>query len=107
MDRRLFTILMIVFVQMMGTAMIMPILPLYAQQAFAMSPEVITLLATSYFAAQFIAGPYLGRLSDIRGRVPILIISQIGTAISFTMLALAPSTVPLTDRARSSVSQRR
>jgi len=92
MDRRLFTILMIVFVQMLGTAMIMPILPLYALEAFDMSPQVITLLGTSFFVAQFIAGPYLGRLSDTRGRVPILIISQIGTAVSFIMLALAPST---------------
>ena len=83
---------MIVFVQMLGTAMIMPILPLYAQDAFDMSPQVITLLATSFFVAQFVAGPYLGRLSDTRGRVPILIISQIGTAVSFIMLALAPST---------------
>ena len=83
---------MIVFVQMLGTAMIMPILPLYAQEAFDMSPQVITLLATSFFVAQFVAGPYLGRLSDTRGRVPILIISQIGTAVSFIMLALAPST---------------
>jgi DHA1 family tetracycline resistance protein-like MFS transporter len=91
MDRRLFTILMIVFVQMLGTAMILPILPLYALEAFDMSPQVITLLSTSFFAAQFIAGPYLGRLSDTRGRVPILIISQVGTAISFIMLALAPS----------------
>lgn len=92
MDRRLFTILMIVFVQMLGTAMIMPILPLYALEAFDMSPQVITLLSTSFFVAQFVAGPYLGRLSDTRGRVPILIISQIGTAVSFIMLALAPST---------------
>ena len=92
MDRRLFTILMIVFVQMLGTTMIMPILPLYALEAFDMSPQVITLLGTSFFVAQFIAGPYLGRLSDTRGRVPVLILSQIGTAASFIMLALAPST---------------
>jgi DHA1 family tetracycline resistance protein-like MFS transporter len=91
MDRRLFTILMIVFVQMLGTAMILPILPLYAKEAFKMSPQVITLLATSFFGAQFIAGPYLGRLSDTRGRIPVLIVSQIGTAVSFVMLALAPS----------------
>jgi len=92
MDRRLFTILMIVFVQMLGMAMIMPILPLYALETFNISPQAITLLSTSFFVAQFIAGPYLGRLSDTRGRVPVLIISQIGTAVSFVMLALAPST---------------
>jgi DHA1 family tetracycline resistance protein-like MFS transporter len=91
MDRRLFTILLIVFVQMLGAAMILPILPLYAQREFDMSPQIIALLATAFFAAQFLAGPYLGRLSDKYGRVPVLILSQIGTAVSFFMLAMAPN----------------
>jgi len=93
-DRRLLTILLIVFVQMVGAAMIMPILPLYAQSEFNMSPRTITLLATAFFAAQFIAGPFLGRLSDKYGRVPVLIVSQIGTAVSFFMLGAAGS-VPI------------
>jgi DHA1 family tetracycline resistance protein-like MFS transporter len=91
-DRRLITILLIVFVQMLGAAMILPILPLYAKRAFAMSPETITLLVSVFFAAQFLAGPYLGRLSDRHGRVPILILSQIGTTVSFLMLGLAQAT---------------
>jgi DHA1 family tetracycline resistance protein-like MFS transporter len=91
MDRRLVTILLIVFVQMLGSAMILPILPLFAQQQFGLSPQLITLLVTSFFAAQFLAGPYLGRLSDSHGRLPVLIVSQIGTAVSFLMLALAPN----------------
>ncbi len=90
-DRRLLTILLIVFVQMLGAAMILPILPLYAQREFNMSPQVISLLVTAFFAAQFLAGPYLGRLSDKYGRVPVLILSQVGTAVSFFMLAVAPS----------------
>ena len=95
MDRRLVTILLIVFVQMVGAAMILPILPLYAQRSFGLSPEAIALLVTSFFAAQFIAGPFLGRASDRYGRVPILILSQIGTVISFLMLAFAPSAIVL------------
>ena len=90
-DKRLLTILLIVFVQMLGAAMILPILPLYAMEEFAMTPQVITLLNTAFFGAQFVAGPYLGRLSDKYGRVPVLIISQIGTAVSFFMLAFAPN----------------
>lgn len=93
-DRRLLTILLIVFVQMVGAAMIMPILPLYAQSEFNMSPRIITLLATAFFAAQFVAGPVLGRLSDKYGRVPVLIVSQVGTAVSFFMLGAAGG-VPL------------
>ncbi len=90
-DRRLLTVLLIVFVQMLGAAMILPILPLYAQREFGMSPQTITLLATTFFAAQFLAGPYLGRLSDKVGRRPVLLVSQAGTAVSFLMLALAPN----------------
>ena len=90
-DRRLVTILLIVFVQMIGSSMIFPILPLFAQSEFNLSPEVITLLITAFFAAQFVAGPFIGRLSDKYGRVPVLIISQIGTVLSFLMLGLAPS----------------
>ena len=94
-DKRLLTILLIVFVQMLGAAMIMPILPLYAQREFNLSPQVITLLGTAFFAAQFVAGPYLGRLSDKYGRIPVLILSQVGTAVSFLMLALAPNVAVL------------
>jgi DHA1 family tetracycline resistance protein-like MFS transporter len=95
LDKRLLTILLIVFVQMLGAAMILPILPLYAQDEFNLTPQVITLLNTTFFAAQFLAGPYLGRLSDRYGRVPVLIISQIGTAVSFLMLAVAPNAAML------------
>ncbi|HFC11587.1 MAG TPA: MFS transporter, partial [Anaerolineae bacterium] len=90
-DRRLLTILLIIFVQMIGASMILPILPLYAESKFSMSPRTITLLNTTFFGAQLLAGPSIGRLSDRYGRVPVLIISQIGTVISFLMLAFAPS----------------
>ena len=90
-DRRLLTILLVVFVQMLGASLILPILPLYAQREFQMSAEMITLLTSAFFAAQFLAGPYIGRLSDRYGRIPVLIISQIGTVISFVMLAFAPN----------------
>lgn len=94
-DKRLFTILMIVFVQMAGMSMVLPVLPLYARREFGMSPQAITLLVSAFFIAQFAAGPYIGRLSDRYGRVPVLIVSQIGTAISFVMLALAGSPIEL------------
>ncbi len=86
---RQFTILMIVFVNILGASMILPILPLYARRHFDLDPRFITTINASFFAAQFIAGPYLGRLSDHYGRLPILIISQIGTVISFIMLGMA------------------
>lgn len=94
-DRRLITILLIVFVQMLGASMVLPILPLYAQREFEIPPQIITLLISVFFAAQFLAGPYIGRLSDQYGRVPVLVISQIGTVISFIMLGAAQSVTML------------
>lgn len=90
-DKRLITILLIIFVQMLGASMVMPILPLYALRRFEMDPLYIPLLGTAFFAAQAVAGPFLGRLSDKYGRVPVLIVSQIGTVISFLMIGFAQS----------------
>ena len=90
-DRRYITILLIVFVQMIGASMVNPILPLYAQTAFGMSPEIITLLLTAFFAAQFLAGPFIGRLSDRSGRLPVLLLSQIGTVFAFVLIGFAQS----------------
>lgn len=90
-DKRLLTILLIVFVQMLGAAMSLPILLLYAQRQFQIRPEINALLISSFFAAQFLAGPTIGRLSDKYGRLPVLIISQIGTVISFIMIGAAPN----------------
>ncbi|MDK1095760.1 MAG: MFS transporter [Actinomycetota bacterium] len=89
LDKRLITILLIVFVQMVGASLILPIVPLFAKNEFGMSPMLITLLVASFYAAQFVGGPILGRWSDKVGRVPILIISQIGTVISFVMFGMA------------------
>jgi DHA1 family tetracycline resistance protein-like MFS transporter len=89
MDKRLATILLIVFVQMVGSGMILPLLPIFAQDEFDMSPTAISLLVSVFFVAQFVAGPILGRWSDRVGRVPILIVSQIGTVLAFLAFGLA------------------
>jgi len=90
-DRRLVTILLIVFVGNLGASMVLPIFPLYAQRRFDIDPSLITLLVSSYFVAQFFAGPKLGRLSDLYGRRPVLVISQFGTVLSFIMMGAAGS----------------
>jgi len=89
LDRRLVTILLIVFVQMVGASLIIPIVPLFAKNEFGMSPTMITLLISSFYAAQFVGGPILGRWSDKVGRVPVLVVSQIGTVLSFIMFGMA------------------
>ncbi len=87
--RRLFPILLIVFTNILGGGVILPILPLYAEGQFGGTILQITLLSTSFFAAQFLAAPWLGRLSDRYGRRPVLIVSQIGTVLAFILFIFA------------------
>lgn len=92
MDRRRLTVIfIIVFVNFLGGTIVLPTLPLYAQSHFDASPELITLLNSSFFLAQFLAGPLLGRWSDRYGRVPVLVISLLGTVVSFIMMGTAQS----------------
>jgi DHA1 family tetracycline resistance protein-like MFS transporter len=85
---------MIVFVDVLGLGITLPVLPLYAQDVFGATATQITLLASVYFAAQFLASPRLGRLSDRVGRRPVLILSQAGTFLAL-LLSGAAFTLPL------------
>jgi DHA1 family tetracycline resistance protein-like MFS transporter len=91
MDRRRLTVIfIIVFVDVLGFGLILPLLPYYATELGA-SPTVIGALVASYALAQVIGVPILGRASDIYGRRPILILSIIGTTVGFLILGFASS----------------
>ena len=74
---RLLTIFAVVFVNMLGFGLILPLLPFYAE-TFNASGTVVGLLVASYAAAQMIEAPVLGRISDRVGRRPILLVSLVG-----------------------------
>ena len=90
MSRPLLVIFLTIFVNLVGFGIIIPLLPFYAR-TFGASPIAIGLLFASFSLAQLLASPLLGDLSDRWGRRPVLILSLIGTAISFAMLAVAQS----------------
>ena len=90
MSRPLLVIFLTIFVNLVGFGIIIPLLPFYAS-TFGASPFVVGLLFASFSLAQLIAAPLLGELSDRWGRRPVLILSLIGTAVSFAMLAVAQS----------------
>jgi len=85
---RLGTIFIIVFVDLLGFSLILPLLPYYAQ-TFGATPTVTGLLVASYALAQLIGAPLLGRLSDRIGRRPVLLISISGTFLGFLLLGFA------------------
>ena len=86
--RRILPIIVIVFVDLLGLSIIIPLLPLYAAR-FSATPLVIGILQATYPMMQFLGAPILGRLSDRFGRKPVLIISQIGTLAGFVLLGFA------------------
>jgi DHA1 family tetracycline resistance protein-like MFS transporter len=89
MDRkRLLNIFIIVFIDLLGFGLILPLLPYYADQ-YGATPLIIGLLTASYAAAQLIGAPLLGRLSDRFGRRPILLTSIFGTFLGFVILGVA------------------
>jgi MFS family permease len=85
---RLLTIFVIVFIDLLGFSLILPLLPYYAT-TYGASPAAIGLLVASYAAAQLIGAPLLGRLSDRYGRRPMLLLSVLGTFLSLLLLGFA------------------
>ena len=80
----------IVFINLVGFGIIIPLLPFYGEH-FDASPDQVTLLMAVYSFAQFVSAPVWGKLSDKHGRRPILLISLAGTALGYVWLAGASS----------------
>ena len=85
---RLINIFIVVFVDLLGFGLILPLLPYYAE-TFGASPLVIGFIVASYAAASLFGAPLMGRLSDRYGRRLILLLSVAGTFIGYLLLGFA------------------
>lgn len=81
-------IFLVVFVDLMGFGIMIPMLPFYARSFDASAAEVGYLMFV-YSAMQFILGPVWGRLSDRFGRKPILMFTIFGQGLAFLWGGLA------------------
>ena len=84
----MFILFLIVFINLVGFGIIIPLLPFYGEH-YGASPDQVTLLMAIYSLAQFITAPVWGRISDKYGRRPVLLFSLAGTAVAYVWLALA------------------
>lgn len=91
MDRRYIPLFLVVFIDLIGFGIVIPVLLLHAEESFGASALQATGLLTAYSLGLVFAAPLLGRLSDAYGRRPVLILSQIGTLIGFLILGSANS----------------
>ena len=86
----LFVLFLTVFIDLVGFGIVIPVLPLYAEN-FHATPMAIGWLTGIYSGMQIIFTPILGKLSDRFGRRPVLLVSIAGTAVGFALMGMAQS----------------
>lgn len=86
----LLTMLLVVFINLLGFGVVVPLLPFYAR-SFAAPPWQIALLFSAYSIGSFFGEPFWGRLSDRIGRKPLLMSTISGNCLCYLALAFAPN----------------
>ena len=79
-----------ILIDFIGFSVLFPVLPLYADRLGA-TPLQVGLILTLYALAQLLFLPVWGWVSDRVGRRPVILVSLLGTALSFLLLAGAQS----------------
>ena len=82
------TLFLIVFVDLVGFGLVIPLLPFYALR-FAASPQQLTLLLAVYSLMQLFTAPLWGRLSDRVGRRPVLMVSMAASVLAYIWIGNA------------------
>lgn len=91
MDKgRLFTVFLVVLIDLLGFGIVLPLLPFYAAE-FGASAIVIGLLYSVFSFAQLIFSPIWGSLSDRIGRRPIMLLCSFGSIFAYIIFGLAGS----------------
>ncbi len=95
--RALVIVFLVVFIDLLGFGIILPLLPLFAKSHVAplLGPDtalggmVVGLLMASFSAMQFFFAPVWGRISDSIGRRPVLLIGLAGSVFFYALLGIA------------------
>ena len=84
-----------ILLDMFALGMIMPILPRLVESFVAddtaSAARIFGLFGTAWALMQFCFSPILGGLSDRFGRRPVVLLSNLGLALDYVLMALAPS----------------
>lgn len=88
-------IFLTIFIDLLGFGIFIPLLPSFSINELHISEFMIGFIVGIYSLMQFLFTPVWGSLSDRYGRKPVLVMSLIGSVISYLMLALVFSGVIL------------
>jgi multidrug resistance protein len=86
--RTLIVVFVTILIDFIGFSVLIPVLPLFADRLGA-TPFQVTLILSLYALAQLLFLPAWGWVSDRVGRRPVLLVSLLGTAVAFLLLAWA------------------
>lgn len=84
-----------ILLDMLAMAIVLPVLPRLVgglvHGDVVLTAHVFGIFGAAWAAMQFVTAPILGALSDRFGRRPVILLSCLGQAIDFTIMALAPT----------------
>lgn len=92
--KRLWVLMAIVFVDMLGFLIVLPLLPFYAEE-FGASEWMVGVLISAFAFAQVVTAPIWGRLSDRFGRRPLILLGLVIAASSYLLFGLANTVLVL------------
>ncbi len=84
---QLFSVCLIVFIDLFGFGLVIPVLP-FAAQKLGAGPAALGWLMAAYSLMQFLSSPLFGALSDRYGRRPILLASSLGQSLAMAIMAV-------------------
>ena len=79
---------LVVFLDLVGFGMIIPVFPFYAEQV-GVNPSSVIFFLGLYSLGQLVGAPIWGAMSDRIGRRPVLLITLLANAAASSMLALS------------------
>jgi MFS family permease len=97
--RALFIVFLVVLIDLLGFGIVLPLLPLYGE--LMMDPLfpgdayrsirglLLGLLLSVFSLMQFLFAPLWGRISDRRGRRPILLLGLVGSVVFYNLFGIA------------------
>lgn len=78
------------FIDLLGFGLILPLIPIYITH-YGGAPWVGGMLMATFSIMQFLFAPIWGRLSDRIGRRPLILLSLIGSSVSYFFFGAAPN----------------